>query len=106
MGPFPGYSMEARLVVVAYLEDRSALDEALSARSVLAASFIAGLFREILERDDLCRLGVAFAFYGSCAGLILVRRPESTVCRRWWVRNPDAQGVSAHAVEAMGLNDR
>ncbi|KAL4782339.1 hypothetical protein BJX76DRAFT_359048 [Aspergillus varians] len=77
-GPFPGYSMEARQVLVTYLAslivlDRSpAADEALSTRSLLAASFIAGLFREFLERDELCRLGGAFTFYALTAGLMLI----------------------------------
>ncbi|KAL4898988.1 hypothetical protein BDW74DRAFT_184178 [Aspergillus multicolor] len=76
-GPFPGYSMEARQVAIAYLAnliilDRAALDGLLSARSVLAGSFIVGIFREFLQSDYLCRLGSAFAFYALCAGLILI----------------------------------
>ncbi|RDW61123.1 transcription factor domain-containing protein [Aspergillus mulundensis] len=76
-GPFPGYSMEARQVAIAYLAnliilDRAALDGLLSARSVLAGSFIVGIFREFLQSDYLCRLGSGFAFYASCAGLILI----------------------------------
>lgn len=78
MGPFPGYTMEARQVLVTYLANLIVLDRsppaegALSARSLLAASFIAGLFKEFLERDELCRLGAAFTFYALSAGLLLI----------------------------------
>lgn len=70
--------MEARQVLVTYLANLIVLDRsppadgALSARSLLAASFIAGLFKEFLERDELCRLGAASTFYVLSAGLMLI----------------------------------
>ncbi|KAL4930408.1 transcription factor domain-containing protein [Aspergillus undulatus] len=84
-GAFPGCSFEARQVLVAYLAnliilDRSpALDGTRSARSVVAASFMVGLFREFMQCDETCRLGAAFTFYALTAGLVLIpaRRVKS-----------------------------
>ncbi|KAL5337522.1 hypothetical protein BJX70DRAFT_409203 [Aspergillus crustosus] len=69
--------MEARQILVIYLANLIILDRALSpdglppTRSLLAASFIAGLFRQFLEANELCRLGPSFTFYALCAGLML-----------------------------------
>ncbi|KAL4913607.1 hypothetical protein BDW62DRAFT_159548 [Aspergillus aurantiobrunneus] len=88
-GPFPGFSMQARQVLVAYLAaliilDRTpASDGAVSARSLLAASFIAGLFREFVERDEICRLGTAFTFYALSAGLMLMPASRVERLRDW-----------------------
>ncbi|KAL4919635.1 hypothetical protein BDW62DRAFT_199648 [Aspergillus aurantiobrunneus] len=77
-GPFPGFLMEARQFLVTYLANLIILDRsptsdgAVSARSLLAASFIAGLFREFVERDEICRLDASFTFYALSAGLMLV----------------------------------
>ena len=43
-----------------------------SARSFIASSFISGIYKEFLSRDELCRLGPVFAFYALCAGLALI----------------------------------
>ncbi|KAL3472039.1 hypothetical protein BJX99DRAFT_262648 [Aspergillus californicus] len=92
-GPFPGFSFEARQVLVTYLAtlvilDRSsALGGSPSARSLLASSFIAGLYREFLERDEVCRLGSAFTFYALCAGTILVSAAQ--VKELWGVLNEE-----------------
>ncbi|KAL2824236.1 hypothetical protein BDW59DRAFT_162572 [Aspergillus cavernicola] len=92
-GPFPGFSFEARQVLVSYLANLIILDRSpnsdgsLSARSLLAASFIAGLYREFLERGELCRLGPTFTFYALCAGLILT--PAYKVEGLWNVLNEE-----------------
>ncbi|KAL4948569.1 hypothetical protein BDW69DRAFT_189161 [Aspergillus filifer] len=76
-GQFPGYCFEARQVLVAYLAnliilDRSdTLDREVSPRSLLAASFMAGIFREFFQTNDVCRLGSSFGFYALTAGLVL-----------------------------------
>lgn len=43
-----------------------------SAASLVASSFIAGIFQEFLAKDEICHLGPVFTFYALCAGLSLV----------------------------------
>lgn len=43
-----------------------------SPASLVASSFIVGIFQEFLGRGEICHLGPAFAFYALCAGLSLV----------------------------------
>ncbi|KAL4802035.1 hypothetical protein BDV18DRAFT_69314 [Aspergillus unguis] len=77
-GPFPGCTMEARQVLIAYLANLIILDPSpspdgdISARSLLASSFIVGLLRDFLHAGEVCRLGGIFTFYALTAGLILV----------------------------------
>lgn len=76
INPFPNCSMEARQVLVTYLANLIILDSStageISARSLLASSYIVGLFREFLEAGEVCRLGSTFSFYALTAGLVLV----------------------------------
>ncbi|KAL4891200.1 hypothetical protein BDV59DRAFT_209132 [Aspergillus ambiguus] len=71
-------SLETRQVMVMYfvtiiIIDRAPTTDGVpSARSLIASSFISGMFRIFLENDELCRLGAAFTFYALCAGLALI----------------------------------
>ena len=72
------YSFETRQILVTYFAnliilDRSPTPDGIpSARSFMASSFISGIYKEFLHRDELCRLGPVFAFYALCAGLALI----------------------------------
>ncbi|KAL5364396.1 hypothetical protein BJX96DRAFT_187745 [Aspergillus floccosus] len=71
-------SLEMRQVMVTYFATLVIIDRAPtvdgfpSNRSLIAASFIVGIFRVFLEQEELCRLGPAFTFYALCAGLALI----------------------------------
>jgi hypothetical protein len=71
-------SLEIRQVMVTYFAtlviiDRTPTADGFpSARALIAASFIVGIFRVFLEQEELCRLGPAFTFYALCAGLALI----------------------------------
>mgnify|MGYP001115951868 CR=1 FL=1 len=72
------YGPEARQLLVAYFailvilyRSPSPLSSP-SAASLVASSFITGIFEEFLAKDEIRHLGPAFAFYALCAGLSLV----------------------------------
>lgn len=72
------YTLEARQIMLTYFAnliilDRTPTSDGIpSARSFIASSFISGIYKEFLSRDELCRLGPVFAFYALCAGLALI----------------------------------
>ncbi|KAL2840311.1 hypothetical protein BJY01DRAFT_250091 [Aspergillus pseudoustus] len=94
-GPSQSNSLETRQVLVTYFASLIMLDRAQagggvtgtgssdgqgpqpstlpSVRALLAASFIVGIYRDFLEKDELCRLGPPFTFFALCAGSVLIR---------------------------------
>lgn len=74
----PHYSLETRHILVTYFTnliilDRTPTSDGIpSVRSLIASSFLSGVYKEFLTRDELCYLGPAFAFYALCAGLALI----------------------------------
>lgn len=64
------------------------------AASLVASSFIAGIYEEFLLRDDLRYLGPVFAFYPLCAGLSLL-----SSCRY-----PQLQGTAEHELTVIKLS--
>lgn len=69
------HAPEARQLLVAYFailiilyRSRSPIS-APSAASLVASSFITGIFEEFLAKDEIRHLGPVFAFYALCAGL-------------------------------------
>lgn len=72
------YTLEARQIMLTYFAnliilDRTPTSDGIpSARSFVASSFISGIYKEFISRDELCRLGPVFAFYALCAGLALI----------------------------------
>ncbi|KAL2864406.1 transcription factor domain-containing protein [Aspergillus lucknowensis] len=92
-GPSLSYSLETRQVLVTYfanliiLERPVGSDGPLAARSLLCASFIVGIYRDFLARDELCRLGPAFTFYALCAGLVLI--PAYRIEALWETANEE-----------------
>lgn len=72
------YTLEARQIMLTYFANLIILDRTPtsdgvpSARSFVASSFISGIYKEFISRDELCRLGPVFAFYALCAGLALI----------------------------------
>jgi hypothetical protein len=46
-----------------------------------------GIYRDFLEKDELCRLGPAFTFYALCAGLVLI--PAYKIESLWETANED-----------------
>lgn len=88
VGSTPGqYSLEVRQILVTYFAnliilDRSpASDGVPSVRSLMASSFISGIYKEFKANDELCRLGPAFTFYALCAGLVLIPAIQFPVLR-------------------------
>lgn len=70
------YSLEARQLSIPYLVTlfilarHSANSQNRSLRvSFLASSFVAGIFEDMLNRDELCHCGPVFTFYAFAAGL-------------------------------------
>ncbi|KAL2785391.1 hypothetical protein BJX66DRAFT_347531 [Aspergillus keveii] len=92
-GPSLSTSLETRQVLVVYFANLIMLDRSgsvegpLAARSLLCASFIVGIYRDFLEKDELCRLGPAFTFYALCAGLVLI--PAYKIKPLWETANED-----------------
>ncbi|KAL3462146.1 hypothetical protein BJX64DRAFT_277394 [Aspergillus heterothallicus] len=92
-GPSLSNSLETRQVLVTYFANLIMLDRSqtpdspLAARSLLCASFIVGIYRDFLEKDELCRLGPAFTFYALCAGLVLI--PAYKIEPLWEAANED-----------------
>lgn len=82
------YSFEARQILVTYFSnliilDRSPTSDGVpSARSFIASSFISGIYKQFLDRDELCRLGPISAFYALCAGLALLPAIRFPILRR------------------------
>ena len=74
-GTSPPYFSESRQLIVAYFAILIILYRSPtplsppSAASLVASSFIAKIFEELLARDELRHLGPVFAFYALCAGL-------------------------------------
>lgn len=72
------YSLETRHILVTYFAnliilDRTPTSDGIpSVRSLVASSFLSGIYKEFLIRDEICYLGPAFAFYALCAGLALI----------------------------------
>jgi len=72
------YTLEARQIMLTYFANLIILDRTPtsdgvpSARSLVASSFISGIYKEFLSRDELSRLGPLFAFHALCAGLALI----------------------------------
>lgn len=64
------------------------------AASLVASSFIAGIYEEFLLRDELRYLGPVFAFYPLCAGLSLL-----SSCRY-----PQLQGTAEHELTVIKLS--
>lgn len=64
------------------------------AASLVASSFIAGIYEEFLLRDELRYLGPVFAFYPLCAGLSLL-----SSCRY-----PQLQGAAEHELTVIKLS--
>ncbi|CAL5872839.1 uncharacterized protein PFLUO_LOCUS7108 [Penicillium psychrofluorescens] len=62
--------------------------------SIVASSFIAGIWEEFLLRDELRYLGPVFAFYGLCAGL-----PLLSSCRYTHL-----QSIAEHELTVMKLS--
>lgn len=62
--------------------------------SLVASSFIAGIYEEFLLRDELRYLGPVFAFYPLCAGLSLL-----SSCRY-----PQLQGTAEHELTVIKLS--
>lgn len=73
--PLNTYNFEARQLLVPYfvilvILHRSPLPDSLpSAASLVASSFISGIFEDFLARDELRYLSPAFVFYAFAAGL-------------------------------------
>jgi hypothetical protein len=92
-GPSLSTSLETRQVLVVYFANLIMLDRSgsvegpLAARSLLCASFVVGIYRDFLEKDELCRLGPAFTFYALCAGLVLI--PAYKIEPLWETANED-----------------
>ncbi|CEL06510.1 hypothetical protein ASPCAL09686 [Aspergillus calidoustus] len=94
-GPSLSSSLETRQVLVMYFAGLIMLDRArgqsadrpLAARSLLSASFIVGIYRDFLEKDELCRLGPASPFYALVAGLVLI--PTYKTEPLWETANED-----------------
>src|SRR5690349_24217821 len=76
------YDIKARQLHVPYfitmviLGQSDIINRHVSSLSVLAASFVAGIFEDFLARDELSSLGPIFTFYLLAAGITLsaVRR--------------------------------
>ncbi|KAJ5502833.1 hypothetical protein N7463_005707 [Penicillium fimorum] len=64
------------------------------AASLIASSFIAGIYEEFLLRDELRYLGPVFAFYPLCAGLSLLSSS----------RYSHLQGTAEHELTVMKLS--
>ncbi|KAJ5636902.1 transcriptional regulator family: Fungal Specific TF [Penicillium longicatenatum] len=64
------------------------------AASLVASSFIAGIYEDFLLRDELRYLGPVFAFYPLCAGLSLLS------CCRY----PQLQSTAEHEMTVMKLS--
>ncbi|KAK5238600.1 hypothetical protein LTR47_000343 [Exophiala xenobiotica] len=69
------YNFEARQLLVPYfvtlviLSRRSGAQGRSDSASLLASSFVVGIFEDFLNRDELCHCGPVFTFYALAAGL-------------------------------------
>ncbi|KAK5449490.1 hypothetical protein LTS15_008565 [Exophiala xenobiotica] len=69
------YNFEARQLLVPYfvtlviLSRRSSAQGRSDSASLLASSFVVGIFEDFLNRDELCHCGPVFTFYALAAGL-------------------------------------
>jgi hypothetical protein len=77
------------------------------AASLVASSFIAGIYEEFLLRDELRYLGPVFAFYPLCAGLSLLSscrytRLQSTAEHELTVMKLSLQKLSERWLSAVG----
>ncbi|KEF52387.1 uncharacterized protein A1O9_11628 [Exophiala aquamarina CBS 119918] len=109
------YNFKARQIAVVYfviliiLHRRDEPSSPASAPSLVASSFLAGIFEDFLSRDELRYLGPVFAFYALAAGLSQMsgyRYPglESTADHEFRVISLSLQQLSdrwGSAVEAM-----
>ena len=78
-----------------------------SAASLIASSFIAGIYEEFLLRDELRYLGPVFAFYPLCAGLSLLSscryiQLQSTAEHELTVMKLSLQKLSERWLSAVG----
>jgi hypothetical protein len=70
-----------------------------SVASILASSFISGIFEELLVRDDLRYLGPMFSFYLLASGVVQLS------CYRWtglWSSAQDDFEITLRALEELG----
>jgi hypothetical protein len=70
-----------------------------SVTSILASSFISGIFEELLVRDDLRYLGPMFSFYLLASGVVQLS------CYRWtglWSSAQEDFEITLRALEELG----
>lgn len=71
------------------------------AASLVASSFIAGIYEEFLLRDELRYLGPVFAFYPLCAGLSLL-----SSCRYTHLQNTAEHELTVMKLSLQKLSER
>lgn len=71
------------------------------AASLIASSFIAGIYEELLLRDELRYLGPVFAFYPLCAGLSLL-----SSCRYSYLQSTAEHELTVMKLSLQKLSER